>query len=195
MTLRLACLLSVLSVAFASPLPAIAVPPEAVVAAASARQDAADRETGQRLDARLRGIRGLHDVTASVDGGAVVLAGEVVSEAERKLAGDIAAQMQGVEKVENRIVLSSNLSDRFESGLQAVATKLVRLLAATPLLLVAIAIVLLAAWIGRLLSRNMAWTRRFHAASFSGCVWKYMLHQVWEPPVRVDFARHGFCIM
>jgi small-conductance mechanosensitive channel len=162
MTLRLACLLFALFVATACPGPAGAVPPSAVVAAA-AQDDAADRETGQRLDARLRGIRGLHDVNASVEGGLVVLDGEVVSEAERKLAEDIAAQMQGVEKVENRIVLSSNLSDRFESGLQAVTTKLVRLLAATPLLLVAIAIVLLAAWVGRLLSRNMSWTRRFRS--------------------------------
>ena len=162
MTLRLACLLFALFVGISLPPPAAAVPPGMVVAA-TAKQDATDRETGQRLDARLRGIRGLHDVTASVDGGVVVLEGEVVSEAERKLAADIAAQMQGVEKVENRIVLSSNLSDRFESGLQAVTTKLVRLLAATPLLLVAIAIVLLASWIGRLLSRNMAWTRRFRS--------------------------------
>src|SRR5688500_17984972 len=113
MTLRLACLPSLLLLAFASPLPADAVPP-GVVVAATAKQDAADRETGQRLDARLRGIRGLHDVNASVDGGVVVLAGEVVSEAERKLAEDIAAQMQGVEKVENRIALSANFSDRFE---------------------------------------------------------------------------------
>jgi len=164
MTLRLACLLSALFVAFASPLPATAVPP-GVVVAATAKQDATDRETGQRLDARLRGIRGLHDVTASVDGGVVVLEGEVVSEAERKLAEDIATQMQGVEKVENRVVLSSNLSDRFETGLQAVVTKLVRLVAAAPLLLVAIAIILLAAWIGRLLSRHMGWTRRFRSAN------------------------------
>lgn len=162
MTLRLACLLSALSVVAMAWVPgAAALPPSAIVAAA--QDDAGDRETGQRLDARLRGIRGLHDVNASVERGVVVLDGEVVTEAERKLAGDIAAQMHGVERVENRIALSSNLSDRFESGLQAVATKLVRLLAATPLLLVAIAIVALAAWIGRLVSRNLSWTRRFRS--------------------------------
>jgi small-conductance mechanosensitive channel len=161
MTLRLASLLLLL-LPLAS-MQAATLPSPGAVAAATATDDAADRATGQRLDARLAGIRGLHDVNASISSGVARLEGEVVTEDERKLAGDIAAQTRGVARVENRIVLSANLSDRFESGLQAVTAKLVRLLAAAPLLLVAIAIVVLAAWSGRLLSRRMRWTRRLRS--------------------------------
>lgn len=160
-------LLSLVLALGASLAPAVAasgMPPPAAVRAATATDRAAargaDLATSRRLDARLRGIRGLHDVRASITGGVARLDGEVVTEEERALAGDIAAQTDGVRRVDNRIVLSTRLSDRFESGLQAVTVKLVRLLAAAPLLLVAAAIVLLAAWLGRLLSRRMSWTRR-----------------------------------
>jgi small-conductance mechanosensitive channel len=91
-----------------------------------------------------------------------MLQGEVLTLEQRKLAEDIAQQTRGVSKVENGIVLSSRLRDRFSVALQAVSEKLVRLLAATPLLIVAFGIVLLAAWLGRVLSRRMTWLRRLH---------------------------------
>jgi small-conductance mechanosensitive channel len=123
----------------------------------------ADRAVGQRLDARLEAIEGLHDVHASVMDGKALLEGEVVSEDQRRLAQVIAEQTRGVAKVENDITLSSRLADRFEVALQAVSEKLVRLLAAAPLLLVAVGIVALAAWVGRVVSRRMSWLRRLHS--------------------------------
>ena len=125
--------------------------------------DVADRAIGQRLDARLGAIEGLHGVHASVVDGVALLQGEVVSEDQRKLAQVITEQTRGVTRVENGIVLSSRLRDRFGVALQAVSEKLVRLLAATPLLLVAFAIVALAAWLGRVVSRRMTWLRRIHS--------------------------------
>ena len=55
------------------------------------------------------------------------------------MAGAIAAQTAGVARVENRVELSTKLSDRFEVAMQAVTEKLVRLVAATPLLIIALA--------------------------------------------------------
>jgi len=158
-------LLCLLFIATASPLhaapTAAAARPSQANAAASA--PATDVATGKRLDARLATIQGLHGVQASVVDGIAVLHGEVVTEDDRKLAEVIAAQTNGVSKVENRIVLSSHLADRFEVALTAVNEKLVRLLAATPLLVVAIAIVMLATWAGRVVSRRMTWLRRLHS--------------------------------
>ena len=48
----------------------------------------------------------------------------------------------------------THLKDRFELALDAVGEKLVRLVAAIPLLVIAVGIVFLAAWIGRLVSRR-----------------------------------------
>jgi len=121
-----------------------------------------DRATAQRVDARLTAVDGLHGVHAYVIDGVAMLQGEVLTLEQRKLAEDIAQQTRGVSKVENGVVLSSRLRDRFSVALQAVSEKLVRLLAATPLLIVAVGIVLLAAWLGRVVSRRMTWLRRLH---------------------------------
>jgi small conductance mechanosensitive channel len=134
-----------------------AAPPDA-----TAPSPAADRATAQRLGMRLGAIAELRGVHASVVDGVAMLDGEVVTEDQKKLAQVIAEQTTGVDKVENRLVLSSRLRDRFGVALQAVSEKLVRLLAATPLLLVAAGIVALAAWLGRVVSRRMTWLRRLH---------------------------------
>jgi len=71
-----------------------------------------------------------------------------------------------VSRVENRIALSTHLKDRFAVALQAVGDKLVRLLAATPLLVIAVGIIFLAAWIGRVFSRRTKWwLGRMHSAN------------------------------
>lgn len=137
-----------------------ATPPAVPATAANA-----DRATGLRLDARLAAVDALHGVHGSVIDGVAMLQGEVVSDDQRRLAQVIAEQTQGVSRVENGIVLSSRLRDRFGVALQAVGEKLVRLLAATPLLVVAVGIVVLAAWLGRIISRRMNWLRRLHSSN------------------------------
>lgn len=130
---------------------------------APARTDAAskvangDAGIGQRLDARLGAITALKDVRATVAGGIVVLEGETVTGDQRRLAEVIASQMQGVEKVENRIVLSSRLRDRFEVALRTANDKLLRMIAAAPLLVVAILIVFFAVRLGRLVTHRPRW--------------------------------------
>ena len=116
---------------------------------------AADRTNGQRLDSRLRAIATLRDVTATVEDGIARLDGQVIVEADRKLAEQIAGQLDGIRKVENRIELSSKLTDRFQAAFDEVADKLLRLLAASPLLLIAVAIILFASWFGRFMARRM----------------------------------------
>lgn len=126
---------------------------------ATAADLAADRTIALRLDARLRAIEGLQRVEATVVEGVVILEGEAITEDQRKLAEVIASQMRGVSKVDNRIVLSSRLRDRFDVALRVAGDKLVRLVAATPLLLVAVLIVWTSAWLGRAVSRRPGWLK------------------------------------
>src|SRR5688572_5526492 len=102
--------------------------------------DPADRAIGARLDARIATLPRLHDVEADVINGVALLHGEVISSEDLELAEAVATQTHGVKRVENRIALSTRLTDRFEVAMQAVVEKLVRLIAAAPLLLIAIAI-------------------------------------------------------
>lgn len=134
-------------------------------AATSASIDPDDRAIAQRLDSRLRAIGEFRGVRATVLAGVVVLQGEVVDEDQRKLAGVIASQVQGVAKVENRIALSSRLRDRFEAALQTASDKLMRLVAAAPLLGVALLIVWLSVRLGRLLARRPRWLPALRSAN------------------------------
>jgi small-conductance mechanosensitive channel len=131
----------------------------AAPADAVAADFANDRAIARRLGARLGAIGGLQRVEATVVEGVVILEGEALSEDQRKLAEVIAAQMQGVSKVENRITLSSRLRDRFQVALDVAGDKLLRLVAATPLLLVALLIVWLSTRIGRTVSQRPRWVR------------------------------------
>ena len=125
----------------------------------------ADRPVGQRLEARLGEEAALAEVEASVVDGVAVLHGEVIKPDHIKLAETIATQTPGVTKVENRIELSTHLRDRFAVAMEAVTEKLVRLVAATPLLLIAIAIVFIASWFGNYVSRRSWLLRRFHSSN------------------------------
>jgi small-conductance mechanosensitive channel len=124
---------------------------------------AADRDIGLRLDARLAEVPELGSVDANVVNGVALLQGEVVKVEDLKLAESIASQTEGVARVENRIKLSTRLKDRFAVALQAVSDKLVRMVAATPLLIIAIGIVFVAAWIGQVLSRRTRLFGRLHS--------------------------------
>ena len=108
----------------------------------------------QSLARRLQRIDGLEGVTVTVRDGVARLDGQVIDVEDRVLAAQIASQQPGVEAVENQVELSTRLSDRFDAAVRQVTGKLVRLLAATPLLAVALAIVGLAWWVGRWLGRR-----------------------------------------
>jgi small-conductance mechanosensitive channel len=79
------------------------------------------------------------------------------------LARSIGKPSPVIAPADSRVARYSKPGDRFSAALDAVTDKLLRLLAATPLLLVAIAIVLVAAWLGRVASNRMQWLRRFRS--------------------------------
>ena len=124
-----------------------------------ASDPAVDRALRERLSSRYRDIDGLAEITPHVEDGVVRLDGEVENDSQRRLAGLIATQSPGTARVDNQLQLSTDLAIRLRAGFEQVVAKLVRLLTAAPLLLVAIAIVLLLGWLGRFFSKRLHWMR------------------------------------
>lgn len=142
-------------------------PPEVVLPEASDVQ--AEIRAGEEQDARIaaavtaRLLRqpALQQVTVGVNAGSVTLGGEVLEAGDRERAANLAKQVEGVAEVVNEIELSSALEPRMRAALDQVRGKLLRLLAAVPLLVVAVAIVWIAVLLGRVLAhRPMGWLRR-----------------------------------
>ncbi len=137
----------------ASPLRAQTTPPEATLTRTD-RQ--AERQVQQTLDKQPE----LKQVDAEVASGVATLSGQVPTQPDRKQAGAIAADVRGVEEVNNQIALDPDLKVRFTAALREVQGKLVRMVANLPLLVVAILIVMLSAWLGGFLSRRLRFLKR-----------------------------------
>ena len=131
-------------------------------AVADPRQVAAELRRGEQDDARIasavraRLLRqpALQAVTVRVASGVVELGGEVLSGEERTLATTLAKEVDGVSAVDNGIAIDSNVGTRLAAAMDQAQDKLFQLVAAIPLLLVAIAIFVLAWWLGRRVGRR-----------------------------------------
>lgn len=142
-------------------------PPPSVSVAASApaaSQVAAEVRAGRKEDskiaaavaARLLRQPNLRKVGVEVNSGVVTLDGEALTEEDRDRATTLAKQVDGVSDVVNDIQLTANLRARFDAALNETRGKLVRGVAALPLIVIGLGIVLLSAWIGRVLARRSA---------------------------------------
>lgn len=141
--------------------PDAAVPEASKVEAEIRAGRADDARIAAAVTARLLRHPALQQVTVAVNAGSVTLGGEVLEDADRERAVNLAKQVEGVADVVNRIDLSAALQPRVRAALDEVKDKLLRLLAAIPLLVVAIAIIWLAVLFGRALAqRPMGWLRR-----------------------------------
>lgn len=139
----------------------IATPAAPPIAPAPAPEAQADRELNRQVGERLRDVDGLEDVTATVHDQVARLDGEVVEPEKREVAEQVATQQPGIEAVENRVQISTRLSDRLQVAVRQIGDKLVRLIAAAPLLVVALLIFLAALWLGRFVAERIH-LRRLH---------------------------------
>lgn len=130
-------------------------PPSAVQADAGPGPGARDEAESRQLAERLHASSGLAGVTVTVRDGVAELEGEVLTLEDRDRAGQVAAQHPGIREVENRIAISTRLGDRIATAWALAVEKVVRLVAALPLLIVAIAVAGLAWWIGKWAGRRV----------------------------------------
>ncbi|WP_165942236.1 mechanosensitive ion channel family protein [Luteimonas arsenica] len=136
--------------------PGVTAVREAPEAADAPAEDSAEGIVeSRRVARRLQEADGLADVTVTVRGGVAELQGVVLSPEDRERAEQLVAQQPGIERVENRVTLSTRLSDRVATATALALDKVGRLLAALPLLLVAIAVVGLAWWLGKWMGRRV----------------------------------------
>ncbi|TCO74466.1 mechanosensitive ion channel domain-containing protein [Chromatocurvus halotolerans] len=127
----------------------------ALVAQEYARTARDDARIATRLSARLARHDDLQGVNPRVSAGVVVLSGTVLDAADRELAELIAASIEGVISVQQRIAINASLSDRVSPALAQSREKLMRLIAALPLLLVAAGVALGFVWLGRWLAGRL----------------------------------------
>ena len=114
-----------------------------------------DARVASQVAARLARQDGLGDVATEVNGGVVTLSGTVLDEADRDLAESVAASVDGVIAVQQRIGINASLRERVSPALEQVQDKLLRLMATLPLLLVAAAMVVVFVWVGRWLAKRL----------------------------------------
>lgn len=124
-----------------------------VAAEIDARQD---RAIAGRLRATFAGVEDLRGVEVVVHTGVVRLSGIVPSTAARQLAGQLARQVESVVLVENTIELDQNPAQRLRTALNGLGNQLSALVGLLPLLAVAVAVVALFWFLGRLAMRS-AW--------------------------------------
>lgn len=167
--IRPACIFLLLATALTCMRPAASqetgarVPPPMATAAVAADPVPASANAVRASDIarRLHRMPGLREVTVTATTSGLRLDGMVDGSEDRALAAQIASQPAGMAAVDNRINVGSNLSERLQLAFQQVVGRLIGLIAKAPLFLVALAIVLMAGWIGRTVSR------RIHISRFS----------------------------
>ena len=140
--------------------------PDVADAAATpdARQVAADIRAGARADSHIASAVAalllrqpeFAGVSVEVHAGIVTLGGTAPEEADRARVATLAKSVKGVTDVVNSVQLDANLSRRLDSALDQVKEKLIHIVAAAPLLVIAMAMVLLAMWFGRLIASRPA---------------------------------------
>ncbi len=112
-----------------------------------------DRALEKRLGEIYAQVEGLEEVTVEVHAGVAELSGEVFSDASRDQALKIAHQLQGVAEVQDEIVESRDLERRLRSIVSDLRERVLGIVAAVPLLGVAILIFVTCFVAGRLASK------------------------------------------
>ncbi len=126
----------------------------------AAELQAIDEQIERSLRTRFAAIPGLENVGVDASGGWLKLSGEVRSVELITLASTVAEREQAVLKVDNRLVVTSDVAQRFEPLLVTFLERGGQLINALPLLLAALIIVLSSWWFGRWLGARRFIERR-----------------------------------
>lgn len=118
-----------------------------------------DEAIEQRLTQVLSAIDGLDDVAIEVSAGVVTLSGEVSTARAARDIGDIASRVEGVVYVQNRLDDDVNIAARVQPLTRRFKEMSANAMQALPVALVALAIVLSFALIGRWAGNHDGWLR------------------------------------
>lgn len=110
---------------------------------------AADAQLVRELLARYSRVDALRGVEVEVRAGVATLSGEVPSEEDRQRAEALAHDVPGIVAVDNQLLRDTALGVRLRPALARTTDTLAQLLAAAPLLVLAVIVVWIAGWVGR----------------------------------------------
>ena len=120
------------------------------------------------VTARLARNPAFGKVVPAVQAGVARLSGSVPDTEARQLAAKVVGAIEGVVAVENQLVLAADFGARLRETWEQLKDRVMRLLAAVPLLLLALAVVVLANLLGRWLATHLHWVRMESRNPFLG---------------------------
>jgi len=145
---------TIASMAASAALAAPGVDPHAVQKAVRATE-ASDQRITAELAARLSRNPDLANVRVTVDAGVAHLTGSVLDVSARDTAVKVAQSVNGVVTVDDGLIFSVSPTQRLQAVQAKLMEQVLRLLTALPLLVIAIVVIVLANWVGRLLARHL----------------------------------------
>lgn len=153
-----------LTLALALPMPVWAQADDAVTLTdapiATTVSPADDRRIQQRLRDLLRTLDGYENVAVSVRGGVVVLSGRALTFDHVQALDQMAARVEGVIAVENTVEVSTDIRERVAPVFRRLLLRATSWAAAVPVLIVAVLMGVLVAWLGFRLARlKQPWNR------------------------------------
>ena len=166
MSLRPRALVALFMLCSMASAPALTVPVAALDQSASSGSttagNGADAVLAKALNRKLQGLQGLDGVRVTVNRGVALIAGDVPSARTATRALDAVKAEPGVVTVDNAIEVRASLRDRIDGATDLALDKVERIAGAVPLFLVAVLLVLVANWIGRVLGRRLQLRRLNH---------------------------------
>ncbi len=123
-----------------------------------------------QVTARLARNASFRNVTPTVRAGVAVLSGAVPDSETREVATKVVTAVQGVVAVDNQLVLAADFGARLMETWEIFKDRAARLVAASPLLLLAVLIVLAANWGGGWLAGHLGVVRLDSRNPFLGTV-------------------------
>lgn len=161
MTRWLSSLLILLILAVSAPLPVAAQdsdqPSGAIDVEDSATRDAA---IAVRIRSILDELEGYDDVTVTVSSGIVTLRGTTLDAATAARLNGLIARVQGVVAIENEVVETTDVVRRLNPALERFENRAWQVISFLPLLLIALTVFLVVAFIGWLVTRSRGpWDR------------------------------------
>lgn len=161
---KMLCLALMLAVTLSLSPPALAqvngtaAPPNAPITTTLTPAD--DRRIQQRLRELMRNLDGYENVEVSVRGGVVVLSGRVLSYEEVQALDQLAARVEGVVAVNNAVEVSTDIRERVAPVFTRLQQRAMGWANAIPVMLVALLMGVLVAWLGFRLARlKQPWNR------------------------------------
>ena len=136
-----------------------ATPDRAAIEEAARSSAEGDARIAAAVAVALARAPAIPDVGVDVNASVVTLSGAVVNDEQRQRAERLAKGVQGVSEVDNQLQLSTDLGTRLRAAAADTRTQVTRWIAGLPILLVALLIVALAAWLGRFVARHLSWLR------------------------------------